>query len=59
MNEIVKELKDINKTLERMLAAMARPENKFEKALTIAGAGVGALGIIHIIDTILNWVMGG
>ena len=59
MKEVIKELKDINKTLEGMLAVMVKPENKFEKALMIAGTGVGALGIIHIVDTILKWVRGG
>ncbi|MDR2482245.1 MAG: hypothetical protein LBD08_01275 [Treponema sp.] len=59
MEKVVEELKNISKTLEGILAAMAKPENKYEKALTIAGTGVGALGIIHIIDTILRWVRGG
>jgi preprotein translocase subunit Sss1 len=38
-----------------MLDVMRKPENPFFKALTIAGVGVGILGIIQVIDTFLKW----
>jgi len=38
-----------------MLDVMQKPENPLIKALTIAGIGVGILGIIQIIDTIIKW----
>jgi len=38
-----------------MLELMQKPENPFFKVLTIAGIGVGILGIIQVIDTILKW----
>ncbi|MDR0444052.1 MAG: hypothetical protein LBH44_11670 [Treponema sp.] len=53
----------INRTLEKhneiaqkMLEVMQKPENPFFKVLAAAGLGVGALGIIHVIDTILKWL---
>ncbi|GHV74289.1 hypothetical protein AGMMS49940_15910 [Spirochaetia bacterium] len=59
MEEIAKKLDIINKTLEGILETMKKPENRFVKALTIAGAGVGVLGMIHIVDTIIKWISGG
>ena len=62
MEKVVKKLDTINKTLEKhneitqkMLDVMHKPENPFVKTLTIAGIGVGVLGIIQVIDTILKW----
>jgi len=62
MDNVVEKLDNINKTLEKhnaitqkMLEVMQKPENPFFKALTIAGIGVGILGIIQVIDTILKW----
>ena len=62
MEQVVEKLDNINRTLERnneitqkMLNVMQKPENPFFKVLTIAGIGVGILGIIQVIDTILKW----
>jgi len=44
-----------NAITQKMLKLMQKPENPFFKALTIAGIGVGILGIIQVIDTILKW----
>jgi preprotein translocase subunit Sss1 len=62
MEQVVEKLENINRTLERnneitqkMLEVMQKPENPFFKVLTIAGIGVGILGIIQVIDTILKW----
>ena len=62
MELVAEKLDNINKTLERnneitqrMLDIMQKPENPFFKVLTIAGVGVGILGIIQVIDTILKW----
>jgi preprotein translocase subunit Sss1 len=62
MENVVEKLDAINQTLEKhnvitqkMLDVMQKPENPFLKALTIAGVGVGILGIIQVIDTILKW----
>ena len=62
MEQVVEKLDNINRTLEKnneitqkMLDVIQKPENPFFKVLTIAGIGVGILGIIQIIDTILKW----
>jgi len=62
MEKVAEKLDGINQTLERqnriiqqMVDNMPRPESRFMKMLLIAGATVGALGIIQIIDTILKW----
>ena len=62
MDNVVEKLDNINRTLEKhnvitqkILEVMQKPENPFFKALTIAGIGVGFLGIIQVIDTILKW----
>jgi preprotein translocase subunit Sss1 len=59
MKQLVVEIGRINKTLEGILDIMRKPENKFFKALSIAGTGVGALGIIHVVDTVIKWFLGG
>ena len=62
MTQVVEKLEIINRTLEKhneitqeILDVMQKPENPFFKALTIAGVGVGILGIIQVIDTLLKW----
>jgi preprotein translocase subunit Sss1 len=62
MGDMVEKLDIINQTLEKhnvimqkMLDVMQKPENPFFKVLTIAGIGVGILGIIQVIDTIFKW----
>ena len=62
MEKIAEKLDLINQTLmkqneitQKVLSVMQKPENPFFKALTIAGIGVGILGIIQVIDTILKW----
>ena len=40
------------------MRVMQKPENTFAKTLTVAGIGVGILGIIQVIDTIIKWVGG-
>ncbi|MCL2318522.1 MAG: hypothetical protein FWC45_00430 [Treponema sp.] len=58
MEQVSDKLDQINKTLEKMLAVMQKPENPFYRALTVAGVGVGVLGIIQVIDTIVKWLGG-
>jgi len=56
--KIAEELNNINQTLNNILGAMKKTENPFVKTLTTVGIGVGVLGIIQIIDTILKWFGG-
>jgi preprotein translocase subunit Sss1 len=55
MEKVVEKLDCINQTLEKMLTVMQKPDSRFMRVLLIAGAIVGALGIIQVIDTILKW----
>ena len=58
MEKVAEGLDRINKTLERMLAVMQKPENKLIKALAVVGLFVGALGLVNILDTVLRWFIG-
>ena len=56
-DKIIDKLEKINNSLERMIILMEKPENPFLKSLGIGGMIVGILGIIHIIDIIIKWVV--
>ena len=58
MEQIAEKLESINKTLEKILGVMEKPENPFIRALILAGIGVSILGIVHIVDTIIKWFGG-
>ena len=58
MDTIPEKLENINNTLEKILKTMQKPENPFVRTLTIAGIGVGILGIIQVVDTIIKWFGG-
>jgi len=58
VDKLAEKLEDINQTLEKIHKVMEKPENPFLKTLTIAGIGVGILGIIQVIDTIFKWFGG-
>ena len=58
MDKIAENLESINKTLEKIYNVIQKPENPFVKTLTVAGIGVGFLGIIQVIDTIIKWFGG-
>ena len=55
LDNLNQSLKKQNEIIQKMLDVIQKPENPFYKALTIAGIGVGILGIIQVIDTILKW----
>jgi len=59
MEEIVKKLDNINNTLECMLCVMKQPESRVMTVLKYAGAVVGALGILTVIELIRQWIIGG
>ena len=59
MEKVADKLDNINQTLVKILGVMEKPENPFVKTLTVAGVGVGILGIIQVIDTIVKWFGGG
>ena len=65
MDTVAEKLDSINKTLERRneiaqsaLELTRKPENPFLKAFTVAGIGVSVLGIIQVLDIIIQWLGG-
>ncbi|MCL2720726.1 MAG: hypothetical protein FWD47_05245 [Treponema sp.] len=56
MVKIEEKLDNINKTLEKMLDVMDKPEHNLIKALIIGGMIVSIFGIIGEIDTIIKWI---
>jgi len=57
--KIVNKLDNINKTLEKIVKVMDKPESPFLKSLGIGGMIVGIFGIIQVIDIIMKWVKEG
>jgi hypothetical protein len=59
MEQVVKRLDNINGTLEKMLAAMQKPKNKFIQILEVFTLIVTALGVLYFVDLIRRWILGG
>jgi len=59
MEKVVEKLNCINQTLEKMLAVMQRPKNKFIQMLEVFVLFAGACGIISVIDVFRKWIIGG
>jgi len=59
MEKVVEKLDNINHTLEKMLAVMQRPKNRFIQVLEMVVLFAGALGILSIVEVIRKWVIGG
>ena len=51
-------LKNINKTLDKILVILQKPENRLARIFEISAAGVGILGILSIIDILRTWFGG-
>ena len=56
--KVVEKLDNINKTLEGIRQILGTPENKVMTVFKYVGAGVGALGILGIVELIRQWLMG-
>ena len=52
-------IQHISDTLDEVLVVLKKPGNKFIRVLEIAGAVVGVMAILGIIDIIRNWILGG
>ena len=59
MEKVVEKLDDINKTLEGIRQILGTPENKVMTVFKYVGAGVGAFGILSIVEIIRQWIIGG
>jgi hypothetical protein len=56
MENIVAELKEINKKLDIIISTMNKPESKFGRILETAGTVVSIFSILSIIEIIRNWL---
>jgi HD-like signal output (HDOD) protein len=59
MEQIANELKEHNRLLGEILKAIDKPERKGTQFLTIIATAVSVLGIVQVIDIIVNWIIGG
>jgi len=59
MEQVVEKLDNINKTLEGILKILGTPESTIMVIFKYVGAGVGALGILSIVELIRQWIVGG
>ena len=59
MEEVVEKLNDIHKTLEGIRQILGAPESKVMIVFKYVGAGVGAFGILSIVEIIRQWIIGG
>ncbi|MCL2764714.1 MAG: hypothetical protein FWD40_05475 [Treponema sp.] len=55
MAKIADKLDNINRTLEKMLEVMEKPEHTLIKALVIGGLLAGIFGMISEFDIIIKW----
>ena len=58
MEQVVEELKRLNKSVDEILDILRKPGNKAGKILETAGAIVTVLGILSIIEILRNWLGG-
>ena len=54
MEQVIAELKELNKKVGVIVDIMSKPESKSLKILEIIGNAVGIIGILAIVDTIRN-----
>jgi len=59
MENLAEKLDDISRTLEKILWAMRKSQNKVMLAFILVGLFVSALGIANIASAVLRWFMGG
>ena len=58
MEQVVKELAELNKKAGIIIDILKEPENKWLKFMEIIGNVVGIIGILAIVDIIRNWIGG-
>ena len=51
-------LQHISETLDKILVVLSRPPNKLARVFEIAATAITILGILSIIDIIINWLRG-
>ena len=56
MEQVIKELAELNKKADIMIGIMQKPENKIIKALEIAGTVITVVSLLSVIDIIRIWL---
>jgi len=59
MEQIVKELTELNKKADVIIGIMNRPENKLTKILEIVSNAAGIAGFLAVVEIIRVWILGG
>jgi hypothetical protein len=56
MKQIIAELAELNRKADVIIEIMQKPENRFLKALEIAGTIITVASLLSVIDIIRNWL---
>ena len=59
MDQVVRELTELNKKADVIIGIMNKPENKFLKIMEFVSNAVGIIGILAIAEIIRAWILGG
>jgi len=59
MEQVIKELIELNKKVDVIIGIMNKPENKFLKLMEFVSNAVGIIGILAVADIIRTWIVGG
>ena len=59
LDEIKQAFDKQNEIMQQILSIMPKPADKFTKALERILFTVGILGIVHVIDIVRKWILGG
>jgi len=59
MEQVVSELKELNRKAGVMLDIVQKPENKLYRLLEILSNAVGVIGLLAIVELVRTWILGG
>jgi len=59
MEQVVSELKELNRKADVMLDIVQMPENKLYRLLEILSNAVGVIGLLAIVELVRTWILGG
>ena len=59
MEQVIKELTELNKKVDAIIGILNKPENKFLKTMEFVSNAVGIIGILAVADIIRTWILGG
>jgi len=59
MEQVVSELKELNRKADVMLDIIQKPENRLYRLLEILSNAVGVIGLLAIVELVRTWILGG